>query len=1396
MSNDQPISNQTIGRAAACWKVIQQQYRAFNAVTHHALGFLLKSLVVVYFVFCALFLGLRYVVLPNIDNYKADVENMATHVIGNKVSIAGINASWDGLRPQLALDNVAIHDKSGNETLRLPKVSVTVSWLSVLVGDLRLHRLEVRQPEMDVRRDAAGNLYVAGIFIDMHKSGGDSTAADWVLSQHEIAIRGGTLRWKDDKRGAPEVVLNGVDLVLRNQWRHHEFALKATPPAGFSAPLDVRAAFVHPRFSRSISDPMRWKGELYADLENADLTAWKPYVDYPIELGQGRGSVRAWLDFDHAKVANFTADLSLANVSARLRKDLAPLNLAQVDGRVSVKEDFNPDSEDGTPTFGMNGHAIALTDFSLRTDDGLVLPPTTISESFTPERKGKPEKTAIIARRLDLKTLAEFGERLPISAEQRQMLTDFAPQGVLQDFSVQWQGKYPQISSYSAKGRFEGLSLAPQAPRPARPRSGKTAAQAAVPGIPGFENLTGEVDANDKGGSIRLVSDKIQLQFPGYFAEPSMPFDRLNMQANWAFQDNDQLLLDVRNLEFEQGTLSGSLSGRHLMPLNSQQAKTPGVIDMTGKVTGLDVTRVGSFLPLNTPASLREWLTGALVGGAAEDVRIKVKGDLADFPFHARVAGEKPKGEFSVFGRIKDGKLNYTPGHFAKDGKAPFWPLLEDINGTIAFDRSRMEIRGDSAKTHGAALSNVIAVIDDLAVPEGLLEISGDAAGSLQDFVGYANDSPVAEWIGHFTEETKASGNAKLALKLELPLAHMDEARVKGTLQFINNNVTLFNAMPSLAGTSGKLEFHEKGFNLNGIKASFVGGPVALTGGMQRDSGVLVKAEGTVTSDGLRKAYPTSAMQRLSERIAGSARYSTAIRVRNHQPEVVVESNLAGLALDFPAPLRKGAHETMPLKFELTGVSSNEASFLRDEMKLALGSAIAVRYERQKSTEKGAEWRVVRGGIGVNVPAPQPDNGLIANVNLKTLNIDEWGRAVEAIVGEGLPAEQDRQADVLGIGQYIEPEVLAARATELIVMGKKLDNVVVGASHQKGVWQANIDSEQASGYLTWNQSRSGRGLGRVTARLASLVIPKSAASDVSELLEGKNEATQMPGLDIVAENFELFGKKFGHIELAADNARGSAGREWRISKLLISNPDGELKASGKWAKQDNHSVSNLSYTLYVADAGKLLERFGFANVLRGGKGKMEGEISWKGQPFALDVPSLSGNFHMDIASGQFLKVDPSAAKLLGVLNMQALPRRLALDFRDVFSEGFAFDGITAAASITNGVAKTDSFKMRGVAATVLIDGTADIGRESQNLHVAVIPEINVGAASVVYGLAVNPVIGVGTFLAQLFLRDPLMKAFTFEYQVTGPWKEPVVTKLARKMGSPAADPVTESAKPG
>jgi len=205
----------------------------------------------------------------------------------------------------------------------------------------------------------------------------------------------------------------------------------------------------------------------------------------------------------------------------------------------------------------------------------------------------------------------------------------------------------------------------------------------------------------------------------------------------------------------------------------------------------------------------------------------------------------------------------------------------------------------------------------------------------------------------------------------------------------------------------------------------------------------------------------------------------------------------------------------------------------------------------------------------------------------------------------------------------------------------------------------------------------------------------------------------------------------------------------------------------------------MTFRLEMADAGALLARFGMPGVIRRGHGSLAGEVDWRGSPLSLDTASLGGQLHIDVASGQFLKADPGLAKLLGVLNLQALPRRLVLDFRDVFSEGFAFDVVRGDAGIVQGRATTNNLQMKGVNAAVLMDGTADLVRETQDLRVVVVPEITAGTAALV-ATAINPVVGLGTFIAQWLLSRPLSAAATQEFQIEGTWVDPKITRVPRR----------------
>jgi uncharacterized protein YhdP len=218
-------------------------------------------------------------------------------------------------------------------------------------------------------------------------------------------------------------------------------------------------------------------------------------------------------------------------------------------------------------------------------------------------------------------------------------------------------------------------------------------------------------------------------------------------------------------------------------------------------------------------------------------------------------------------------------------------------------------------------------------------------------------------------------------------------------------------------------------------------------------------------------------------------------------------------------------------------------------------------------------------------------------------------------------------------------------------------------------------------------------------------------------------------------------------------------------------------------------ATSLDFDLDSDDAGSLLAIYGLREALRGGTGRLSGQLRWQGSPLAIDFPSLDGRMRLQMGKGQFLKTDPGLAKLIGVLSLQSLPRRLTLDFRDVFAEGFSFDEIQGDVQVQSGVARTDNFQMRGVQALVDIRGTASLAQETQTLEVTVRPELNAGLASLAYAAMANPALGLGTFLVQFVLRRPLQALFSYDYLITGPWADPQVQERRRVAPVPAGTTV-------
>ncbi len=1241
-------------------------------------------------IFAAAILVLRYWILPDIAAYRDDIAQRLSQVTQQRITIGSVSANWDGLRPQLGLTQVVVHDAAGRPALELPRVDATLAWRSVLLRQVNFHALDIFRPALAVRRDLQGGITVAGIPLNISRQDG-SDFSRWILGQRDIEIHDARLIWTDELRGAPELALEQLQLRMRNDGRRHRFGLYATPPAALASPLDIRGDLSGEDF-QELTELLT--GQLFVQLDHVDIAAWRPWIDFPVHFPRGTGALRAWLTFGNDTLSAMTADVQLREVRAKLGAELPELDMPQLDGRFSWKR------------MG-EGFEVAARKLAFTTGDRLTLQPVDMTARLFAGKSGAYARGEVHANVLELAPLAKLADRLPLDAAFRQWLADHVPRGSLHDVSARWADAGTPALSYAVRGRFQELALRPHG------------------ALPGFSGFSGSIDGTEKGGTLQVTTHNAELGLPGVFRE-RFKFDALSGQMAWTHAVG-QTELRFNNFVFMNKDLAGTLLGSYRLT-----GAGPGIADLTGHLTRGTAQRVAAYLPVKATANTQSWLDRAVIDGRASDVKFRLRGDLQHFPF-----ADERAGVFEVTAKVNGGVLQYGEG----------WPRITDIEGDLLFRGQRMDIQVRQARIGDARLANVRAQIPDLVGRHPLLQITGEADGDTAAFLGFIAQSPVHRMIDGFTEGMQAQGRGKLGLRLTLPLDEMHKSKVSGHYQFINNRLVLDAAMPPLESVNGRLEFTESAIRVPNATAVFLGGPLTVSAGSQRDAAVSIQFNGRINADAVRRAGGVEWIRHMR----GTTDWRGSLTLRQKRMDIVVDSSLQGLAVNLPAPFMKTASETLPLRVERRFVGAQQ-----ERLAVTAGSVVnAVLYRRHMAQGSVVERGAIRFGEGA---MPEPErSGVAISGSMRNLDLDEW---LALLGGEG----------AAGVGV----SAIDLRIGEVEWFDRRFAAVAIKAGLQGGALQAHVQGRDIDGVVTWR----GQGKGRLSARLRKLALPVKEVGAVA-LPPAEAVSPELPALDIVIDEFSLADQALGKLELQATPQQ----RDWRIERLRLSTGEGVLNVDGVWQSWLAQPRTQVNVRLDVNDVGKFLTRFGHPEGVRRGVAKLEGTLAWSGSPQRIDYPTLTGNFVLDAGKGQFLKLEPGIGKLLGILSLQSLPRRITLDFRDIFSEGFVFDEIVAAIKVDKGVATTDNLRITGTAARINMGGQVDLARETQVLRVKVNPQIS-DTVSVAGALIGGPVAGLAAFIAQKLLKDPLDKIAAYEYDVTGTWADPVVVKV----GSPAVTP--------
>ena len=1250
----------------------------------------LEVLLLLAFAGALVVLTLRYRILPDIERYHDEITTAAVMAVGQPLTIGRIEADWDGFRPRLLFSDVKILDSQGQVALSLPRIENTVAWTSLPMLELRFHSLLIDSPDLSVRRDTEGRWHVAGITLAA-PTAGDQRSADWLLHQSSMVIRNGRVNWLDELRGAPLLELERVDLNIENRHGRHRFALLALPPEKLASRLDVRGSF----YGDSFADTGDWRGQLFTQLDYADVSAWRPWLSLPKIFRRGRGALRMWLGFDEGQLRSMDADVALAGVRARLAEELPPLDLSELRGRIGWH-------------LTERGFEVVSEGLALQMRDGFRMKPTDFYLRLADEADGEHGSGEVRANALNLGDMVVLASYLPLDAELKQKIVEAAPHGKVSGMDVRWRNRADDSLRFDVKGRFDGLALRRVGDRP------------------GFSGLSGEVDGGDNGGSITLDSRKFMLDAPQLFSAP-VEFDTLTARLGWQ-RNSRGLEFKLGNVALANADLAGTIYGSY-----QTEAEGPGSVDATVDMKRVAVKMAGLYTPV--PAvnkETREWLQAALQGGQADKFRVRLRGDLRDFPF---VGNER--GIFRLEARAKGVVMEFVKG----------WPRLEEADTRLLIEGKQLEVNALTATTNGARLQNVKVGIPDLLESNLVLQVRGEAVDSTQRCLDYIVNSPVNGYLDGFTEGIKARGDGKLNLQLDIPLIGDAAVKVRGDYHFANNEVDLGLNVPLLRNVSGILMFTESSVNAGDIGAQILGGPAHLTVTSEQGA-LLTRARGRLDLGNLNKLSPHPLWRRLH----GSTDWSADIRVKDKLVDVTVDSELQGLVSDLPAPLAKSAGERIPLHFEQKSIN------LKQEMLgLRYGSLIDAKLASLRDAD--GDWVIRRGRVALGGSAAAGGkNGVWVVGKLPRVSLEGWSGLGLSAGGKGM------LPNIAGIDVAVD---------KLSGYGSTVNELEIKGSGRNGLLSLRLASTEMSGDVIWQPQGNGKLLGR----FRHLMLGEGPAGTVQpvKLVDDKRappDNSTFPEVDVNVEKLTYKGRQLGRLELALSQSDGNVS----LDELRLTNPDGVLNMTGKWQAAPEQTQINLRAD--ISDAGNILSRSGYPGSLKDGSGTLESNLYWSGAPETFNMHKLNGILNLKVGKGRFLKVDAGAAKLLGVLSLQ----RVSLDFTDVFAKGFQFESITGNAQIVNGLLLTSDMKLTGAAAKVTMSGQVDMNRETQDLKVRILPSIgdNVSLLS----FAAGPVVGVGVLLTSKILRDPLDKLASIEYNVSGSWADPKVEKVSQS--KPAA----------
>lgn len=863
----------------------------------------------------------------------------------------------------------------------------------------------------------------------------------------------------------------------------------------------------------------------------------------------------------------------------------------------------------------------------------------------------------------------------------------------------------------------------------------------------GFSGLDAEISADQNGGRLRLVEGPLQLNLPTALKVP-VDLDRLKAQVQWQ-RVAEGWRLQVPEFEWALR----SLQGRGAVTLDFPEAEGASpVIDLAADLSAGDVLDARPFMPRTWPDSLQHWLERGIVAGRVPQARLAIRGPLGDFPYHRR-----PTGQWTLDIETAGVTLDYAPG----------WPRIADIAAALHFTGNGLGIQTRTATVLGMPVESGRAVFEDFH--DAMLRVDASLSGELARQYAFLRASPLRKPLAGLVDHTRAAGKSRVDLQLQIPLHDLHATQVAGTVT-VDNAQLFYGALDSpVSGIVGTVAFTERGVTAESLTARFEDLPLTarIEAREQTHGVVVVEFPFAPRGDAVGASRYVPAFVR--RRLSGESRWRGELAIREHTA-LELASDLQGTAVDLPAPLGKSAESAVPLRLR---IGSDAQAPVRIALEYAQRAGVNLILA---SHENALRLDGLHARLGAAAAPAARSGSFLLDGKLATLDV----AALSGVLGDDADAEGFR----LDLAE-LDVERLRWRAIET-------GPVRLRYQPRSGGWRLQLEGDRTRGTVDW--ARAGNTVSARLQRVDLRLLPGDAMAPAAPAPVAASapaatpfDPAQWPRLDVECADLRLGEVPLGQLVLRTQALGGGQ----RLERLSLAGGDVQLQSSGQWRRAEGRSSAALRFTLDSRNIGGLLQALNYAPNLEARHSRFSGELDWAPAAPGLEWPQPRGRIEAEVEDGQLRAVQPGGARVLGLINFYALPRRLTLNFKDVVGEGLSFDRIHGSFRLGDGIASTDDLGIEAPSLRMEVRGNVGLAARDYDQRISVYPDVSSG---VTLGAALlgGPAVGALVLLAQELLEKPLDQATELSYRVTGSWDNPKVERTDGRQ--PAPPPAGTSGK--